>query len=66
MARATSAIGYFTDKSQFPSSFLETLKYIMEVKKETGTDFNYLVSETKINRNIKPAPFISGLCQSLH
>lgn len=65
MAHGTTAIGYCTDKSQFPYSFLETLKYIMEVKKETGTDFNYLVSETKINRNIKSERFISGLCQNL-
>ena len=46
------------DKSPFHSSFLETLKYIMEVRKKTGTDFNCLVNETKISRNIKPAPFM--------
>lgn len=44
-----------TAKSPFPSFLLVTLKYIMNVIKETETDFTSLVSETKINGNIKTA-----------
>ena len=57
-AHATTAIGSYTDKSPFPSSFPETQKYILEVRKKTGADFHCLVSETKTSRNIKPAPFM--------
>lgn len=57
-AHATTAKVSCTDKSPFPSSFLETLKYIMKVRKKTGTTFSCLVSETKTSRNIKPAPFM--------
>lgn len=41
--------------SPFPSFLLVTLKYIINVIKETETGFTNLVSGTKINENIKTA-----------